>query len=256
MVGLLLCEVSEDCLRYEARADRRDMKPHSRPIPSVRRMEWLVALAPALLAGVVYILSMPPAITMDYAGQYVAASFSFGVPIPPGYPFWTLCGFMWSHYIFPFGNPAWRFGMMSVTAGAALVGVMSLTMMRSTRWLLEGLPWSKAIDPKQVQWIAASVSTSTALMFGFDRTVWQCACLPEPPALYTLLYFLAAASFLQWIREPVRRRHLYATVVFLSLTVATADMNALPVTAVMVMPFFVGVLAVGIETARATSVKS
>ena len=228
------------------------MNPHSSPVPGVRRVEWLVVLAPALLAGLVYVFSMPAAITMDFAGQYVAASFNFGVPRPPGFPFWTFCGFLWSHYIFPFGNPAWRLGMMSVTVGVVLVGVMSLTMMRSTRWLLEALPWSRAIDPNQAQWIAALVSISTALLFGFDRTVWQWACLPEPPALYTLLYFLAAASFLQWIREPVRRRHLYATVVFFSLTVATGEMNALPATAVMAMPFFVGVLSMGIEKARAT----
>jgi len=84
---------------------------------------------------------------------------------------------------------------MSVTAGAVLVGVISLTMMRSANGLMEGLPWCRAIDSKQAQWIAAFVGIGTALMFGFDRTVWQWACLPEPPALYTLLYFLAAASF-------------------------------------------------------------
>jgi len=59
-----------------------------------RRVEWIVALAPAMVAGLVYVFSMPPAITTFYAGQYVAASFNFAVPIPPGSPFWTLCGFL------------------------------------------------------------------------------------------------------------------------------------------------------------------
>ena len=138
--------------------------------------------------------------------------------------------------------------MMSVTAGATLVGVMALTMMRSTLWLMDALPWGKSLDQKQARWIAGVVAISSALMFGFDRTVWQWACRPEPQALHTLLYFLAVASFFMWIWGHRRRRYLCAAVVFLSLTVATADMNAMQVTAVMAFPFFAGVFAVGIET--------
>lgn len=208
--------------------------------------EWLVALASAIVAGTVYVYSMPPSVTMS-SGAFVTASFNFGVPINPGYPFWTLCGFVWSNFIFPVGNPAWRLSMMSVTAGAALVGVIALMMVRSTKWLIESLPWGKAIESKQVQWIAALVGFSTSLTFGFDRTVWQWACVPEPQALYTLVYFLAAACFLFWIGEP-DRRHLYATVLFFSLSGATADLNAWQVMAVMAIPFVVGVIVIGIES--------
>ena len=220
------------------------------PATSGRRVEWLVALASSVLAGLVYVFSMPPSVTM-YSGAYVTASFGLGVPITPGYPFWTVCGFLWSHCILPVGNPAWRLSMMSATAGAAVVGVMSLTMMRSTTWLIGMLPWGKAIDPKRSQWIAVLVGMSTALMFGFDSTVWQWACEPEPQALYTLLYFLAVASFFVWIRDPTRRRYLYATVMLFSLTVATADLNCWQATLVLAIPFFVGVLAIGIEAAIA-----
>ena len=217
-----------------------------RPPTSGRRIEWLVALAPALLAGVVYYYSMSPTVTM-YSGAFVTAAYHFGVPVTPGYPLWTLSGFLWSHFVLPVGNPAWRLSMMSVAAGASLVGVMSLTIMRSTIWLIEALPWGKSIDPRHLQWIAAFGGMSTALMFGFDRVVWQWTCVPGPQALYTLLYFLAVASFLVWIREPQRHRHLYAVVLFISLTISTADLNAWQVTAVMAFPFFVGILALRME---------
>ena len=171
------------------------------------QLKWFVALVSALVAGVVYVGSMPPSITIE-SGAYVTASFDFGVPATPGYPLWTLCGFLWTHYIFPFGNPAWRLGMMSVTAGA--------------------------------------------LLFGFDRAVWSCACVPEPPALYNLLYFLAVASFLGWIREPNRRRYLCATIVCLSLTEATANLNDWQVWTIMALPFIVGLFGMGIDAARAS----
>ena len=226
------------------------MKPHS-PTNHTCSVEWLVALLSALVAGVVFVGFMPPAITME-SGAYVAASFDFGVPATPGYPFWTCCGFLWTHFIFPFGNPAWRLGMMSVTAGALLVGVVAVTMMRSTLWLLDAVPWGKAIGPPLTHWLAACVAISAALLFGFDRTVWAWACVPQPQALYTLLYFLAVASFLGWIREPNRRRYLYAMIVCLSLTEATADLNAWQVWAIMALPFVVGVFGVGIDAARAS----
>lgn len=211
-----------------------------------RRLDWFVAVTPALLAGGVYLCSMPPSVPI-YAGAYVTAAYGFGVPITPGYPLWTLLGFLWSHFIFPVGNPAWRLGMMSVVAGASLVGVISLLMFRTTLWLFAALPWAKVIESRERQWIAVSVAASTALTFGFNATVWKWACLPEPQALYTLLYFLAVSNFLTWIRDPSRRRRLYLTLFLLSCTVATADINAWPMTAVMAIPFFIGVFGKGVE---------
>ena len=209
-----------------------------------RRLDWFVALTPAVLAGVVYACSTPPSVTIS-SGAYITASYGFGVPITPGYPLWTLAGYLWSHFIFPVGNPAWRISMMSVVAGAALVGVLALTMWRTTLCLFDALPWAEAIDLRQRQWIAIPVAVSTALTFGFNRTIWQWACMPEPPALYTLIYMLAVFSFITWLRDPRRRRRLYLTLFLLSCTVATADFNALPIAAVMASPFFVGVLVKG-----------
>jgi hypothetical protein len=219
------------------------------PISGGCSIEWFVTLLSATLAGLVYVFSMPPTVTMN-SGAYITASFDFGVPIPPGYPFWTVCGFLWSHFILPVGNPAWRLSMMSAAAGASMVGALALTMFRSTIWLISALPWGKAIEANQLQWIAAFTGIGTALLFGFDRVVWQWACAPEPQALYILLYFLAVANFYNWIRNPNRRYHLYATVMFLSLTVATADLNSALVTAVMASPFFLAALATGIEAAN------
>jgi len=194
---------------------------------------------------------MPPTVPM-YSGAYVTAAFDFGVPINPGYPLWTLSGFLWSHFVLPVGNPAWRLSMMSVAAGATLVGTMALLMNRSVLWIIGALPWGKAVKPSQQRWIAATVGISTALMFGFDRLVWKWACTPEPQALYTMLYFLAVASFFSWLRQPHRRGYFYTTIALLSSTVATADMNGWQASAIMTFPFVVGVIAKGTE-GRASS---
>ena len=42
-----------------------------------RRLDWLVAAMPALLAGGVYLCSMPPSVPM-YVGAYVTAGYGIG----------------------------------------------------------------------------------------------------------------------------------------------------------------------------------
>ena len=182
-----------------------------------------------------------------YSGDSVTAAFTLGVPHPPGYPLWTLLGFLWSHLAVSFGNPAWRIGLLSVVTGALLVGAMALTMIRSTRLLLESLPWSGAVEARVQRWISITVGVSTALLFGFNRTVWYWACVPEMQALYTLLFVLMTCAFLAWAMHPHRRGFLYAALLLFALSLANSTWTDPRVIAVMAIPFGVGALAVGFD---------
>lgn len=215
------------------------------------RVERLVALATAVVAAVVYVITMPPAVTLE-TGDFATAGFQLGVPRTPGYPLWSLSGYVWTHFVFPFGNPSWRLAMMSVAAAAGTVAALALTMQRSTRMLLRSLPWSASIPSAQTSVIELAVSVCTALAFGFDRAMWQWAGVPAPQALYALLYFLAVSNFLNWVHDPERGRALYATVFFLALSMAAADENAPQIFLVMALPFIMVVVAKGLQAFNAT----
>ena len=176
------------------------------------KSERYAALAAAIVAGAVFFYHLAPGVTLPDSGELVTAAFTFGVPHPPGYPLWTLLGFLWSHCVVPFGNPAWRIGLMSVTAGAAVVGVMTLTMIRCTRALLDSLAWNESIDARLKRWMAITVGVSTALLFGFNHGVWHWACMPEQRALQTLLVVSAFCAFLTWLVRPDRHGYLYIAV--------------------------------------------
>lgn len=204
--------------------------------------DWLTALATTLLAGLAFFYYMAPSVTLQDSGELVTGAFTFGVPHPPGYPLWALLGFIWSHFVLPFGNPAWRMGMMSVLAGALTVGAMTIMMTRSIRLLLHSLPWGDAMDERLQHWIAISLGASSALLFGFNRGVWLWACVSEMRVLSVFSFVLIGCLFFAWSVQPHRRGFLYAVLLVFSMSLANHQTIA-----IMVVPIGLGVLAVGIN---------
>ncbi len=214
------------------------------PLPGaiVRPGDWVVALLASLFSGLAFFHHMAPEVTLQDSGELVTGAFTFGVPHPPGYPLWALLGFVWSHFIVPFGNPAWRIGTLSAVTGAATVGVMALVMIRTIRLLLRSLPWSEAIGERTADWIAATIGFSSAVLFGFNRGVWLWACVSEMRVLNVFSFILISATFMAWMLQPKRRGCLYATLLLLGLSLANHQTIA-----VMAAPFAIGALVVGLD---------
>ena len=172
---------------------------------------------------------------MEDSGELVTGAFNFGVPHPPGYPLWAFLGWVW-RFVVPFGNPAWRICLMSVLTGALVVGVMTLLMTRSILMLLRSLAWADSIDEKLKQWIALTVGTFAALLFGFNRGVWLWACVPEMRVLNVFMFTLTAFTFFGWMLRPERHGFLYATILVYGLGISNHQTIF-----VMVAPFLAGV---------------
>jgi tetratricopeptide (TPR) repeat protein len=204
--------------------------------------DWVTALVTTLIAGVAFFYYMAPEVTLQDSGELVTGAFTFGVPHPPGYPLWALMGFIWSHFILPFGNPAWRMGMMSVVTGALTVGTLTIMMTRSIRLLLHSLPWSDSVEERLQHWMALTLGASTALLFGFNRGVWLWACVSEMRVLNVFSFVLVACIFFGWIVQPHRRGFLYVTLLLFGLSLANHQTIS-----IMVIPLGVGVLAVSLE---------
>ena len=185
------------------------------------------------VAALVFYRHMAPSVMLDGSGIFVTAAYQLGVPHPTGHGLWVLLGYLWSHVIVPFGNPAWRIGTMSVFTGGLLVGMVAYLMIRSTRILLQAMSaargdarppvmgaevceteWKEPRDLIQQRWIATCVGLSMALLFGFTNGVWYWAGRPEQWIQNTFAFFLVTFCFFHWIVRPERKRVLYVTLFF------------------------------------------
>ena len=207
-----------------------------------RPEDWWAALVTVVFSAGVFLYNMAPEVTLQDSGELVTGAFNFGVPHPPGYPFWAFLGFVWSHFIVPFGNPAWRIGTMSVVTGALVVGVLTLMMTRSLRLVLSSLPWLASMDEGLRHWMAVTIGVSSGLLFGFNRGVWLWACVSEMRVLNVFSFVLIACIFFIWMLQPERRFFLYATLLLLGLSLANHQ-----TVAIMAIPLGVGTVVMGLE---------
>jgi len=207
-------------------------------------VEWLVAALAFLVSGFVYFHYMSPEVTLEDSGELVTGAFNFGVPHPPGYPLWAFMGWVWRHLV-PIGNPAWRICLMSVLTGAALVGIMTLLMSRSTLMLLRNVAWADKIEESLKSWLSLTIGVATAMLFAFNRGVWLWACVPEMRVLNAFLFVAISCTFFAWMMRPERSRYMYATLLLLGLSIANHQTIV-----VMAFPFLAGAFAVGWLTER------
>jgi len=203
--------------------------------------DWIAAGATFLISGAAFLYYMSPEVTMEDSGELVTGAFNFGVPHPPGYPLWAFLGWVWRHLV-PFGNPAWRICLMSVLTGALVVGVLNLLMTRSILMLLRAVTWADSLEEKMKHWIALTVGSCIALLFGFNRGVWLWACVPEMRVLSVFMFILTACMFFAWMMRPERYAYLYATILIYALGISNHQTIA-----VMAAPFMVGVFFVGLQ---------
>jgi tetratricopeptide (TPR) repeat protein len=202
--------------------------------------DWIAAAITFLIAGLSFLYYMSPEVTLEDSGELVTGAFNFGVPHPPGYPLWAFLGWVWRHFV-PFGNPAYRICLMSVLTGALVVSVLTLLMTRSIMMLLRSVKWAEEIEDSMKHWMALTIGSASALMFGFNRGVWLWACVPEMRVLNVFMFIITACTFFAWMMRPQRHGFLYATILLYALGIANHQTIL-----VMAGPFMIGALAVGV----------
>lgn len=142
-------------------SSERAASGRERPLRRILPDSWL-AIGLGLVALGVYFKTLCPTIYTDDCGEITTAVATGGVIHPPGYPLYCLLGGLFIHLL-PFGEPAWRLGLLSSLAGAATV---SLVFLLGRRLGASGL------------WAAVA-----ALAVAFSYTLWQQATKVETYAL-------------------------------------------------------------------------
>jgi len=100
--------------------------------PAEFRYTSLLATALFVFILAIYVATMHPSVSGGDNGELLGCACELGIAHPPGYPTFTMLGFLFYKY-FPFGKPAFRIGVMAAACDA-LAGV--LVMLCVQRWVL------------------------------------------------------------------------------------------------------------------------
>src|SRR5205085_12583472 len=141
--------------------------------------------AAAMVAACVlalYLITMAPSTAMWDTSEYIAAAYTFGLPHPPGNPFFVIVGHLFS--LLPIaGSIAARVNVLAAICSAIAAGV----------WFLIAQQVLRAWVPRRAQRIAGGVVA--ALIGATAFTVWNQSVVNEK--VYTVS--LAGIALVSWL---------------------------------------------------------
>ncbi len=138
---------------------------------------------------VIYLSTLAPTVAFWDCGEFITTAYTLGIPHPPGAPFYTLLGRIFS--MLPFGEIAFRVNLLSAAAGIATVVLIYLCTVRLlSTWL------DRENTIQQVAILVGGVvaSLSTAFSFSF----WNNAIEAEVYGLSMCITMLAVWVALRW----------------------------------------------------------
>jgi tetratricopeptide (TPR) repeat protein len=179
------------------------------------RSDFVAAGLVSLITLGVYIATLAPNVTLEDSGELITAAAKFGVPHPPGYPLWTMSGFLLSHLL-PFGNLAWRVNLLSALFGAAANALLTLLVCHSGRWLVQR--WTDAPVQPVGRRFCFYAGLFAGLTLGFSNVMWSQAVISAVHGtLIALFVNLVVLLFYLWMIEPEKTHRLILTVFVFAL---------------------------------------
>ena len=136
-----------------------------------------------------------------------------GIAHPPGYPLYTLLGWVWTH-VFPFGAVAWRMSLLSACAMAACV------------WCVDRIVLDETGDANAA-WLAAG-------LFAVSPPLFDHATYAEPHAFATLAFLLTLLFLLRW-HSSKSDAQLYGAAIAFGFGVAIHPIVALMLPGIIVL---------------------
>lgn len=178
----------------------------------------MIGLTTAVFALLIYTLTLAPDLTWANQGgdgpELITAAMTLSVPHPPGYPTYTLLGYLFGQL--PLGTVAFRFNLFSAVGMAVAAGFLAVVGMRL---------WGHA-GPQPLTGIAVGLS------FGLAPLVWSQATVAEVYGLYMAL--LAALLWAVW--QPVPRPWLCGGLLGLAVTAHLTALLWLPLVGFKMRP--------------------
>lgn len=167
------------------------------------RPSYGAAAIAGLAAFLLYLVTLSPSTAMWDTSEYIAAAYTFGLPHPPGNPFFVIIGRFFA--ILPIsGNVAWKINVLNALASAGAAGFWFLITervlsgwlpQRWSRWLGGGLAvligataftvWNQSVVNEKVYCIS---------LFGLALCCWltvKWCDAPDAPGANRLLVLVA-----------------------------------------------------------------
>jgi hypothetical protein len=188
--------------------------PPSRP-ERFQRSDFIAAAIVFFVTCGVYIATLAPNVTLEDSGELITAATKFGVGHPPGYPLWTMAGFLLSH-LFPFGNLAWRINLQSALMGGAANAVLTLLVCHSGRWMLQR--WADEASQAVLRPFCFYAGMFAGLTIGFSDVMWSQAVISAVHGTLNALFInLVLLTFYLWLLEPRKVHRLIISVFIFAL---------------------------------------
>ncbi len=166
-----------------------------------QRATFIYGLSIVLIAAAVYILTACRTVFVGDSGELTLALTTGGIAHPPGYPLYTIVGYLWLKLLF-FLNPALAANLFSAAAAVA------------TSLILFHL-----IKEFAGRHLPPIISAGLALTYALAYPVWSSATNAEVYALSGFLYAMALYMVLRFHRDG-RRGSLLVAAFFCGLTLA------------------------------------
>jgi tetratricopeptide (TPR) repeat protein len=166
-----------------AKKKKRDEGTASEP-PGMPVLAWALGVGLSILVFFLYVRTLYPSLSpVGDAAELSTAAWIPGIAHPPGYPLYTMIGFLFARA--EPGNPAHAMNLMSAFFGALGTLLSFLITMRLTG--------------------NTAASAAAALFLSFSPTAWKLSVTAEVFTLHLFLGLLIVYLMVTWFEDPQRR---------------------------------------------------
>jgi len=165
------------------------------------KFDWAAFWVATLATFAVYFCTLGPSVGLEDSGELATAGAHLGVPHPPGYPFWTLCSWVFCK-VFSFvtymghPTPAWAISLCSAVFGAFAAGCTAMLICRSAHDVV-GSDEGSGTD-----WLCFGGGVGGALAFSFSPVEWSQSTIVEVYSLNALFLMWVFLLSYRWMRRP------------------------------------------------------
>lgn len=197
-------------------------------------MRWNRILAGFVLAFsfLIYFMTMSPTVSFWDCGEFIATSYTLGVPHPPGSPLYLIIGRVIS--MLPFNDDiAFRVNMISPIVSAVAVMLLYLVIVKFAAH------WRGGINTKSDAVISFGGALVGSLTFAFTDSHWFNAVEAEVYAMSTFFTVIVAWLILHWAERSEKSGHeryilIIAYMIGLATGVHILNLLALPFVALII----------------------
>ena len=164
------------------------------------RINRLIAFFTLVLSFLVYYDTMAPSVSYWDCGEFIAVSYTLGVPHPPGSPLFLLLGRIAS--MLPFSEDiAFRVNLLSPLSSAFAVFFLYLIIVQVVNH------WRGKIESKQDALIAFGAGVVGSLTFAFTDSHWFNAVEAEVYSFSTFFTAIVVWLILLWSEKADEKGH-------------------------------------------------